>query len=106
MKHRRAQAIEVGTRLDLAAKEFRRRITHRSDCCDALLLRRDPARDAEIYQHHAPGVSVYHQVRRLEVAVDERRAPGVQVIENVCDLCAPVRDRPLVYTPAGRIPEA
>lgn len=73
MKHCGAQRINIRARFDLARKQLGRRVTHRPDRGDAFFGRPDNSRNAEIDEHHSLVLVVDHQIRRLEIAVDDRR---------------------------------
>ena len=72
------------------------------------LLLCDPARDAEVDQHHPAGVAVDHQVRRFQVAIDDRLGPRVEIVEHVGDLHSPIGNGLLIdpSADAARIREA
>src|SRR5438132_13980515 len=96
MKHRRAEAVNVYTRIGLATEQFRRRIAHGSDSGDAFFFFVYPPRDSEIDQHDAIGVAVEHQVRRFQIAIDDRLWPGVQVMQDVGYLHSPFSHSQLI----------
>src|SRR5438874_11225974 len=102
MKHRRAEAVDVYASIGLATEQFRRRIAHGADSGDAFFFFVHPPRDSEIDQHDAVRVAVEHQVRRFQIAIDDRLRPGVQVMQDVGYLHSPLSDGQLIDATARR----
>src|SRR5215813_12698441 len=99
VKHGRAQTVDVGTLLDIAGEQLRRRIAHRADGGHAFLGRGDEARDPEIHEHDAVRPPVDHQVSGLQIAVYDWRFLRMYVIEHVTCVDRPFGDGKLIDSP-------
>src|SRR5258706_7566239 len=93
MKQGGDQTVDVRTRLNAAAKKFRRRVTHGAHRGHALLFPLYPARDPKVDQHYPAAVAIDHQVCRFEIAIDDGLGPAVKILKDVCCLHPPIGDR-------------
>ena len=103
MKHRRPQTVNVHARIRPPAEQLRRRIAHGADGRNSLLQLVHPTGDAKINQHDAVAVAVKHQIRGLQIAVDDRLTPGVQILQNIRGLDSPLGRCRLLNAPSWRL---
>src|SRR5207244_8966818 len=106
MKHRRAQTVNVHARIRPPAEQLRWRIAHGADGRNSLLLLVHPTGDAEINQHDPVVVAVKHQIRGLQIAIDDRLPASVQILEDVRGLDFPIGLSRLVHASSRRIAKA
>src|SRR5256714_10656572 len=91
MEKRRPQTINVDAWIGFAAEQLGRRITHGSDRGYAFLFLVNPTGNSKIDQHHAAVITVDHDVSGLQIAIDNRLRPAMEVLQYVGDLNSPFR---------------